>query len=117
MNNKELIQSYFETFFQGPAVHSQVRSWLTEDFKFRDPLMSADSAQEYVDQLTAMGDEMALYADVKQLVSEGDVVAARVDFQSPAGVVAYAQWFTLRDGKIARLEVIYDPRSFLQRDD
>ncbi|MGD2058495.1 MAG: nuclear transport factor 2 family protein, partial [Anaerolineales bacterium] len=110
MNNKELIQSYFETFFQGPAKHSQVREWLTQDFTFRDPLMSADSADEYVDQLTAMGDEMALYADVKQLVSEGDVVAAMVDFRSPAGVVPYAQWFTLREGKIARLEVVYDPR-------
>ncbi len=26
----------------------------------------------------------------------------------------YAQWFTMRDGKIARLEVIYDPRPFLE---
>jgi hypothetical protein len=31
--------------------------------------------------------------------------------------MTYSQWFTLRDGKIARLEVVYDPRPFLDREE
>ncbi len=110
-----LVRSYFDTFFSGPARHSEVRSWLTDDFTFQGPLMSAENAEDYVRQVTAMGDELEMYAAVRQLVAQGDLVAALVDFQSPAGVIPYAQWFTIRDGKIAQLEVIYDPRPFLQR--
>lgn len=116
MENGELVKKYFETFFSGPVKHSRVRSWLTDDFSFKGPLMSAENADDYVGQLTAMGDELDLRADLRRLVVQGDTVAVLVDFQSPAGAIAYAQWFTIRDGKIAHLEVIYDPRPFLQMD-
>lgn len=116
MSNSDLIESYFDTFFQGPARHADVRNWLSDDFVFSGPLMSAESADEYVQQLTAMGDEMELYADIRKMVSEGDMVAVLVDFKSPAGVIPYAQWFQIRAGKITHLEVIYDPRPFLQMD-
>ena len=116
MSNSDLIKRYFATFFQGPARHSEVRNWLSDDFVFSGPLMSAESADDYVQQLTAMGDEMELYAEIRQMVAEDETVAVLVDFKSPVGVIPYAQWFTLRDAKIARLEVIYDPRPFLQMD-
>jgi ketosteroid isomerase-like protein len=114
MSNVEIVRDYFRRFFAGRARHSDVRGLLTDDFVLRDPLMSAESADEYVDQLKALGDEMELRAEVRHVVAEGDVVAALVDFAGPAGPLPYAQWFTLRDGKIARLEVVYDPRPFLE---
>lgn len=114
MHNKKLVQSYFDTFFSGKARHSKVRSWLTDDFEFVGPLMTAHSADEYVNQLTAMGDEMELYAEVRKLLAEEDTVAALVAFQGPSGGISYSQWFTLREGKIAKLEVVYDPRSFIE---
>jgi hypothetical protein len=78
--------------------------------------MSAESADEYVDQLRSLGDEFEMVAEVRKLVAGGDLVAALVDFQGPSGEIAYAQWFTMRQGKIAELEVIYDPRPFLDMD-
>jgi ketosteroid isomerase-like protein len=116
MINAEIVQRYYETFFSGPARHSDVRDWLTDDFTFRDPQMKADSADEYVQQLTAYGDQMDLQVEVRHLISRGSLVAALVEFQGPAGPMTYAQWFNLREGKIARLEVIYDPRPFLEQD-
>lgn len=113
MSNVEMIRRYFKKFFSGKARHSEVRDLLTDDFCFRDPLMSADSANDYVQKLINLGDELELHAEVRRLVSDGEEVAALVDFQGPAGMVTYSQWFTIRDGKIARLEVTYDPRSFL----
>lgn len=114
MSNAEVITRYFKTFFSGKARHSEVRSWLADDFSFRDPLMSADSADDYVAQLTNLGDEMDVRIKLRSMVAENDAVVARVDVDGPAGPVRYAQWFTLSDGKIAALEVFYDPRPFLQ---
>ena len=76
-------------------------------------MMSADSADEYVAHLKQFGDELDMRVDVKQVVGEGDVIAALVDFHGPVGLMAYSQWFTFRGGKISRLQVIYDPRPFL----
>ncbi|MBD3225581.1 MAG: hypothetical protein GF313_12705 [Caldithrix sp.] len=117
MTNKEIIQTYFVRFFSGKARHTQVREFLTDDFTFRGPLMSANNADEYIDRLSQMGDELEIYADVCNIVAEGHAVAALVDFHGPVGNMRYAQWFTMRDGKIAELEVIYDPRPFLQGND
>jgi ketosteroid isomerase-like protein len=113
MSNVDIVRAYFEKFFSGVARHSEVRSLLTDDFSFRDPLMSADSAEDYVQQLKALGDELELHAVVRHLIGDGNEVAALVDFQSPSGPTTYAQWFTMREGKIAELEVVYDPRAFL----
>jgi hypothetical protein len=55
-----------------------------------------------------------MYAEIRKMISEGDSVAVLVDFQGPGDLMTYAQWFELRGGKICRLEVIYDPRPFLQ---
>jgi ketosteroid isomerase-like protein len=113
MTNTEPIRDYFKRFFSGKARHSDVRQLLTDDFKFRDLLMSANSADEYVDRLKSFGDVLDLRVDVKEIVGEGDIVAALVDFNGPASKMAYAQWFTFRDGKIAALHVIHDPRPFI----
>ena len=113
MSNVDIIRAYFDKFFAGKARHSEVRSLLRDDFSFRDPLMSAESAADYVQQLIGLGDELELYAEVRHLIGDGDEVAALVDFQGPSGPMTYAQWFTMREGKIAKLEVVYDPRAFL----
>lgn len=115
MSNTDIVRGYFKQFFSGKARHSEVRRLLTDDFTFRDPMMSANSADEYIGQLKSFGDDLEMHVDVKQVFGEGDVVAALVDFHGPAGKMAYSQWFTFRDGKIARLQVIYGPRPFLQR--
>ncbi|MGA9533737.1 MAG: nuclear transport factor 2 family protein [Anaerolineales bacterium] len=113
MDNVDIIARYFERFFSGKARHSDVRSLLTDDFTFHGPLMAADGADEYVAQLQSFGDEMEMHARVRQLIGSDDIVAALVDFDGPGGAIPYAQWFTLREGKISRLEVVYDPRPFL----
>lgn len=113
MNYKEIVQTYFDTYFSGKARHSKVRELLADDFTFRGPLMKADSAEEYLERLTAFGDELEMHAEVQSLVWEGFQVAALVDFQGPEGNIKYAQWFTFKGDKIQRLEVVYDPRPFL----
>lgn len=115
MSNTEIVRDYLERFFSGKARHSEVRGMLTDDFIFRDPMMSADSADDYIGQLKKLGDELELHARARAIVGDGDTVAALVDFQGPAGPMAYSMWFTLKDGRFARLETLYDPRPFLRQ--
>ena len=114
MSNADTVRGYFKKFFAGKARHSEVRALLTDDFTFVDPMMSANSADEYIQRLKGFGDELEMHVDVREVVGDGDVVAALVDFHGPAGVMAYSQWFTFRNGKISGLKVIYDPRPFLR---
>ena len=44
MTNIEIIREYFQKFFSGKAEHSEVRSFITDDFTLQDPLGSANSA-------------------------------------------------------------------------
>lgn len=39
MDNTAVIREYFQQFFSGKARHSLVREYLTDDFRFRGPLM------------------------------------------------------------------------------
>ncbi|MGA7305716.1 MAG: VOC family protein [Rhodothermales bacterium] len=112
MSNLEFVRSYFQQFFSGKADHSAVREWITDDFTFRDPLMSADGADDYVNQLKALGTELEMYAEIREIIEQGRYVSALVTVSGPFGSVSYAQWFTLRGQKIARLETFYDPRPF-----
>ena len=100
MSNVDFVRGYFERFFSGRARHSEVRELLTDDFVFRDPLMSTDGPDEYVQKLVDLGDELELYVDVRAIVGGGDRAAAVVDFRGPSGPIPYAQWFTLRDGRM-----------------
>lgn len=117
MDNEAVVREYFSKFFSGTARHSLVRDYLMDDFNFQGPMMEAHSAQEYIGQLQSMGDEFEMHAHVRKAISQGDSVAVLVDFQGPRGPMTSAQWFELREGKICRLEVIYDPRPFLQGSD
>ena len=117
MDNKAVVREYFSKFFSGKARHSLVRDYLTEDFHFQGPMMEAHSAQEYIGQLQSMGDEFEMHADVRKAISQDDSAAVLVDFQGPRGPMTYAQWFELREGRVCCLEVIYNPRPFLQGPD
>lgn len=85
MSNVAIVRSYFERFFSGKADHSKVREWLTDDFTFRDPLMSADGADDYVSQLKALGTQQEMYAEVREIVEQGPFVSALVVVRAPVG--------------------------------
>jgi hypothetical protein len=63
MSNTGVTRDYFKRFFSGKARYSDVRELLADDFHSRDPLMSADSAEEYVNQVKAFGDVREMHVE------------------------------------------------------
>ena len=113
MSNTDVVRAYMQTLFSGKLHPDHLRKYLDSGFELVDPLMSARGVDDFIQQLKARGEELALQGEVREIVSEGDFVATLVAFHGPRGPITYSQWFTVCDGKITRLEVFYDPRSFI----
>lgn len=50
--------------------------------------------------------------DVKKVFSDGEDVCLIYDLATPAGTASMCSWYEVRQGKIASIQSIFDPRSF-----
>lgn len=86
-----------------------VRTLVHDDLAFSGPLATLANADDYLTGLEH------ITADVQRLErryiagSGGDVVQI-YDVILPDAVVPVAEWLSLRDGRIARIEMMLDPR-------
>ena len=92
-----------------------VRTLLHDDVTFTGALGTTDGAEEYISGLTQM---MANMTGMERRVvfAEGENVCQIYDLilATPAVTLPIAQWITVRDGRIAMLQVFFDPRPLFQ---
>ncbi|MDG6988866.1 MAG: nuclear transport factor 2 family protein [Nitrososphaerota archaeon] len=50
--------------------------------------------------------------DVKKVFSEGDDVCVFYDLKTTGPTVFMSSWYQVRDGKIASIQTVFDPRAF-----
>jgi hypothetical protein len=50
--------------------------------------------------------------DVKRVFSDGEDVCLIYDLVTPAGTALMCSWYQVREGEIASIQSIFDPRSF-----
>lgn len=117
MTNTEIIRAYLEVAIPGQLQLDRIREFLADDVKIEDPLMSIDGADEFVGALRALDSGGGMRSTVQDVVGSDDVVSARILFEMAGTTVQFSQWFWLADGKISRVQVIYDPRPFLEMSD
>ncbi|MDH3680166.1 MAG: nuclear transport factor 2 family protein [Acidimicrobiia bacterium] len=117
MSNNRLVRDYLAVATPGQLDLDAIRSFLADDVQIEDPLMSISGADGFIEALRSTGTESGggMRSTVQDVVGDGDVVAARVLFEMGPMTVQFSQWFWITDGKIARVQVIYDPRAFLER--
>ena len=114
MDAKQVVQAYLAAFFEGGPDIPAMEALLTDDFSFHGPLMSADSAEEFIGELNAMEQPLSdLHAEIHHVIADGDTVAALYDFVTPMGKMPFAEWYWVRDGKISAIKLHYDPRPML----
>ncbi len=111
--NRELVERYLAVATPGNLEPDRIRAFLADDVVIEDALMPTTGADDFVEALrqTPSGGDMT--ATVSNVVADETVAAARVLFRAGELAVTFSQWFWITNGRISRIEVIYDPRPFL----
>jgi ketosteroid isomerase-like protein len=91
---------------------------VTDDVTFEGPLFQATCATEFLQGMKKWIQVPKTYHIHKQFVTENETCSIySVEVVSPAGEqirIEMADWIELRDGKVARERVYFDPREWAQ---
>lgn len=107
MESKQIVENYYSAFAEHDL--GKARTMLADDFTFKGPVMEASSADDMMAKMSAFGCDYE--SNVHGMIADGDRVAVNFTctFKAPfQGVFDMCEWFTVRDGKIAKSELFYD---------
>ena len=93
------VKMYLDIFFSNEPDLRTLRTLLTDDFCFQGPLMQAQSVEDYIYQLEAVG-WSGLIAETIRFVTHDQGVAVLCDLVTPGGKVPTSEWFWLQDQTI-----------------
>ncbi len=111
MTAQELVCNYFDHFFSSEPDWIKIRGLLKDDFSFSGPLVKASSADDYIEQIKAMGTSN-LQANILGILSDKDQVAVLYELITPAGKYPTVEWFWVTGDKINAIRLLNDPRPF-----
>lgn len=116
MNPIELVRGYLDAATPGNIQFDKVRTYLADDYRVKDPLMTVQGADAFVEQLrqVSQGGGPEMRTTVEAVVGADDIVVALTRFEMGPVKVTFSQWFWVKGDKIQHSEVIYDPRPFLE---
>jgi ketosteroid isomerase-like protein len=107
---RETVERYFDAWTSGDF--ATARELLHDDLKFSGPIDSFDNADAFVETLKGLS-QILVDARRRGLVADDEHVCLIYDLETgPAGVSPVAEWYEVRDGKVASLEAFFDARPF-----
>lgn len=108
---KDVVDQYHKAF--AGKDYATARSLLHDDLDFRGPIDTFTSADDLIESIQRLS---PIVQDVRinKVFSEGDEVCVLYDLvtTTPAGAAPIAEWFQVRDDKIAAIKVYFDARPF-----
>ncbi len=112
-NARAVIDQYFAALTRKDF--AAIRPLLHDDVAFTGAMGTTDTAQDYIEGLRGTTATMTGMAR-RVICADGDEVCQVYDLTlaTPAVTLSIAQWFTVRDGRIAALRVYFDPRPLIQ---
>jgi|SRR5262245_40909311 len=106
----EIVEQYFDAWTSKDF--KTARSLLDDDLSFRGPLETLDNADALIESITGLS-QIVTGAERRGLIEHGDQVAVVYDLHTaPVPDAAIAEWYTVRDGKIATIQAFFDARPF-----
>src|SRR5215472_16592569 len=84
---------------------------LADDLRFEGPIDTFDRADDYMNAIKGLL-AMARGLEHQATIAEGDEVAVFYRLDTPVAVAPVAEWYSVRDGKIAQLRAYFDARPF-----
>ena len=116
MNALEVVNAYFASLATKNG--EGLAELVTGDVTFEGPFFQARGATEFLHGMEKWIQVPKTYHIQKQFVAENDICSIySVEVVSPAGEkirIEMADWIELREGKVARERVYFDPREWAQ---
>lgn len=111
MNAKDVVMGFQMAMGKGDM--KGARGFLADDLSFVGPFDRFSSPEPYLAALGQLA-PMIERVDMKRVFADGDEVALFYDLvtKTPAGTAPCAEWYQVRGGKIARIQVYFDARPF-----
>ena len=110
-DSRTIADRFFKSWTSGDF--DTARSLLHDDVSFSGPIDRFDSADAYVGALRGLA-PVVERADERKIFVDGDDVCVIYDLvtRTPAGTAPTAEWYHVRDGRIAEVRVFFDARPF-----
>jgi ketosteroid isomerase-like protein len=106
----ETVERYFDAWTSKDF--QAARSLLHDDLSFRGPLETVDHADALVQSLQGLA-QIVTGAERRGVLAQGEEVAVIYDLHTvPVPSAHIAEWYTVRDGKIASIQAFFDARPF-----
>ena len=112
MDARSVGEGYFDAWTAGDF--DRARSLVHDDLTFRGPFETFERADDFFGSLRRVGGGLLQRADKRKVFADGEDVCVVYDFVAPepVGASPTAEWYRVRDGKIAEIQVIFDTRPF-----
>jgi limonene-1,2-epoxide hydrolase len=111
---KELVETYGNAFLKKDF--DTVRRCLHDTrFTFKGPMEAFDNADEFVAVLRKLG-PITKGMEEKKVFADGNDVCVIYDFVTNVpeiGATRMAEWFHIEDGRIASINIYFDPRPYV----
>ena len=105
-----VAEDFFDAWTGKDFEHA--RSLLHDDVSFRGPIDTFSNADSYVASLKQLS-AIVTGAEKQKLFVDGDDVCVIYDLRTvPVPSSPTCEWYTVRDGKIASVLVVFDARPF-----
>ena len=107
MEARQLIETYHNAWTSGDFVTAQ--NCLAVDLDFRGSIDSFTRAEAFLAALRQFQGMLRQVTVLRRLYdSEGGALLYDCDTASPAGMIRTAEFFSVRDGKIAEIRLVFD---------
>lgn len=93
--------------------YKEARKYANPDMKFDGVLGSRDGAESYFTDM----EKMQLEYNIRRIFVEGNDVCVLYDLLIEDEKIFCCGWYTVKDGKISNLKVVFDPRPLLEAQD
>ena len=110
-NASEIVESYRAALGKGDF--AAARKLMQDDMTFQGPLDTFNTADQYLEAARRLG-SIIQRIDLKKVFVDGDDVCVLYEMvtSTPAGTAFIAEWYQVKDGKIAALRAVFDARPF-----
>src|SRR6266536_427446 len=110
-NASDIVESYRGALGKGDF--DTARRLMQDNMTFQGPLDTFNTADQYLEAARRLA-SIIQRIDLKKVFVDGDDVCVLYEMvtSTPAGTAFIAEWYQVKDGKIAALRAVFDARPF-----